>query len=119
MRLKCRLTSQAPLTNLSCSNTYMGSVSHKLLVLLTLIPLLSISAHAFSIHPIRSPRLLPRAMYANRFRGGSGPFLSSLIFAGRFSTLKSKLCGKVYFLKERGESDRGSECRRVDCDNLR
>lgn len=57
-------TSQAPLTNLSCSNTYMGSVSHRLLVLSTRMPRLSISRQACSIQPTRSPRLLPRAMYA-------------------------------------------------------
>lgn len=42
----------------------MGSVSHKLLVLVTRMPRASISRHARSISAIRSPRLLPRAMYA-------------------------------------------------------
>lgn len=58
------LTSQAPLTKLSWSRTYIGSVSHKQLVLLILIPLAAISLQAFSIISIRSPRLLPRAIYA-------------------------------------------------------
>src|SRR5436190_10075014 len=42
----------------------MGSVSHKLLVRSTLMPLIDISLQAFSIIPTLSPRLLPRAMYA-------------------------------------------------------
>lgn len=62
LRTAGRRTSHAPLTNLSCSRTYMGSVSHRLLVLLTWTPRASISRQAFSIQPIRSPRLLPRAM---------------------------------------------------------
>lgn len=57
-------TSQAPLTNLFWSKTYMGSVSQRLLVRLTRIPLASISLHACSIIATRSPRLLPKAMYA-------------------------------------------------------
>lgn len=55
-------TSQAPLTKRSWSVTYMGSVSHRLLVRLTLMPLASISRHALSISAMRSPRLLPKAM---------------------------------------------------------
>lgn len=42
----------------------MGFVSHRLLVLTTLMPRASICWQAFSIQPIRSPRLLPRAIYA-------------------------------------------------------
>ena len=55
-------TSHAPLTKLSCSSTYMGSVSHRLLVRFTRMPRASISLQALSIQPMRSPRLLPRAM---------------------------------------------------------
>lgn len=55
-------TSQAPLRKRSWSLTYMGSVSHRLLVLLTWIPRLSIRLQALSISPTRSPRLPPRAM---------------------------------------------------------
>jgi hypothetical protein len=50
----------------------MGSVSHRLLVLLTRMPLLSISLHACSIQSMRSPRLLPSAMYAIFLRAEAG-----------------------------------------------
>ena len=66
----------------------MGSVSQRLLVLLTLMPRASISLHAFSIQPMRSPRLLPRAMYAVRF------ILVELDFSAVFG-----FDGKVYCLK--------------------
>jgi hypothetical protein len=63
------LTSQAPLTKFPWPKTYIGSVSHKQLVLLILIPLVDISLQALSIMSIRSPRLLPRAIYAVCFPG--------------------------------------------------
>jgi len=57
-------TSHAPLMKLAWSKTYIGSVSHKLLVRFTLIPLADISLQACSIIPTRSPRLLPKAIHA-------------------------------------------------------
>jgi hypothetical protein len=62
-------TSHAPLTKRSWSVTYIGSVSQRLLVLLTLIPRRSISLHARSISATRSPILLPNAIYAVLLRG--------------------------------------------------
>ncbi len=57
-------TSQTPLRKRSWSVTYMGSVSQRLLVRVTLMPRLSISAQARSISATRSPKLPPSAMYA-------------------------------------------------------
>jgi hypothetical protein len=76
----------------------MGSVSHRLLVRFTLIPRASISLHAFSIQPMRSPMLLPSAMYAVRLREASSG--APLIFVGRsMPALGLYLCGSVYLLK--------------------
>lgn len=47
----------------------MGSVSQRLLVLLTLMPRRSIMLHARSISATRSPILLPKAIYAVILRG--------------------------------------------------
>jgi len=55
-------TSQTPFMKLPWSTTYIGSVSQRELVLLILSPRADMSLQAFSIQPIRLPRLLPSAI---------------------------------------------------------
>lgn len=57
-------TSQTPLIKCPWSSRYMGADSYRALVRSTFICRPSISRHANSIIDIRSPTLLPRAIYA-------------------------------------------------------
>ena len=69
----------------------MGSVSQSELVRLTVMSLASISLQAFSIQAMRSPMLLPRAMYA-------------VLLAGRSISADLPFCsltGRGYFWKVR------------------
>lgn len=95
-------TSHAPLTKRSWSVTYIGSVSQRRLVLLTLIPRRSISLHARSISATRSPILLPNAIYAVLLRGPLLPQPPPLAHA-QPQALRLSL-GTVFRAGERGRT---------------